>query len=147
MKQRLHFTVCIDAPRQRVWDTLFDPQSYSEWTAPFCEGSSYEGSWESGTKMRFLTPSGDGMVAEIAERRPGEFLSVRHLGEIRQGVEDTHSPQVRGWAPAYENFSLSERASGGTELRVDLDTTPAYAQFMQDTYPRALQRLQALCEA
>ncbi len=147
MKQRLHFTVSIDAPRQRVWDTMFDPQSYGEWTAPFCEGSRYEGSWELGAKIRFLSPSGEGMTAEIAERLPGEFLSIRHLGEIRNGVDDTQSLHVRAWAPAYENFRFSDREGGGTELQVELDTTPAYAHYMSDTYPRALHKLKALCEA
>jgi hypothetical protein len=34
------------------------------------------------------------MVAVIAEHRPQEFLSIEHLGEIRNGVEDTASEAV-----------------------------------------------------
>lgn len=147
MKQRLRFTVDIDAPRAQVWDTMLAPDSYQAWTAAFCEGSTYNGSWELSAKIRFLGPGGDGMVAEIAERRTGEYLSIRHLGDIRAGVEDTDSDAVRAWAPAYENYRFSDRPSGGTALVVELDTVPAYLQFMQDTYPKALQRLKALCEA
>lgn len=147
MHERLHFTVPIDAPRQKVWDTMLDPEGYRAWTAPFCEGSHYEGSWEQGAKIRFLAPSGDGMAGEIAERRPGEFLSIRYLGEIHQGVEDTHSLHVRNRPPAFENYRFTDRPGGGTELQVDLDSAPTYVAYMRETYSRALQQLKALCEA
>ena len=147
MTQRLYFAVSIAAPRSRVWLTLQSPDGYRDWTSAFCKGSTYEGSWEQGARIRFLAPSGDGMTSEIAERREGTLLSIRHLGEIRQGVDDTHSPQVLAWAPAYENFHLRDLPAGGTELRVEVDTVADYVQYMHDTYPRALQRLKALCEA
>ncbi|MEG2045734.1 MAG: SRPBCC domain-containing protein [Comamonas sp.] len=147
MTQRLYFAVSIAAPRPKVWETMLSPDGYRDWTSVFCEGSTYEGSWEQGAKIRFLAPNGDGMTSEIAERREGQLLSIRHLGEVRNGVDDTQSPQVQAWAPAYENFHLRDLPAGGTELRVELDTVADYAQYMHDTYPRALQRLKALCEA
>lgn len=145
-KKTLEFTVDIDAPRAAVWDAMLGPATYREWTEPFCEGSYFEGSWEKGQKIRFLTPDGDGMTAEIAENRPREFVSIRHLGEIAGGVEDLSSERVRAWAPAYENFQLSDLRSGGTRVHVSIDTLPEYLEFMQQTYPKALQALKMLCE-
>jgi hypothetical protein len=39
------------------------------------------------------------MIAEIAEHRPNEFISIRNLGFIAKGVEDTGSDAVRARAP------------------------------------------------
>ena len=41
---------------------MLGPETYKRWTAPFCDGSYYTGSWEQGSQIRFLTPAGEGMV-------------------------------------------------------------------------------------
>lgn len=145
MKKTLEFIIQIQAPRQRVWETMLEPATYEQWSAEFCAGSYFKGSWAQGEKIQFLTPDGDGMSSVIAENRPYEFVSIRHLGEISAGVEDFTSEKVLDWAPAYETYSLTD-APGGTELRVTMDTIPEYEEFIQQTYPKALQRLKALCE-
>lgn len=142
----LQFTALIQAPRALVWDTLLGPTTYRTWTAAFGEGSHFQGTWAQGQRMLFLGPGGDGMVSEIAESRPPEFLSIRHLGEIKGGVEDTESEAVRAWAPCFETYTLAE-AGGGTELTVDMDTAEAWESFMSSTWPKALALLKALCEA
>jgi hypothetical protein len=107
--KRVQFSTEIAAPPARVVEVMTDPDTYRQWTAPFAEGSHFEGSWAQGERIRFLAPSGDGMVAEIAEHRPNEFISIRHLGMISDGVEDTESEEVRAWAPAYENYTSLRR--------------------------------------
>ena len=77
-----HHDILIQAPRAHVWHTMLTPDTYMQWTAPVCEGSRYEGSWAQGQRIRFLSPSGEGMVAEIAENREGEFISIRQLGFV-----------------------------------------------------------------
>lgn len=141
----LTFEITIQAPRAVVWDTMLGPEGYRRWTAAFSEGSHYVGAWEQGAKIRFLAASGDGMTSEIAENKPGLFVSIRHLGMIENGVEDTTSDKVRAWAPAYESYRFSDSA-GGCQVSVALDTAPDWEQYMLDTYPKALALLKALCE-
>ena len=141
----LTFDISIKAPKRRVWETMLGDESYRIWTSPFCEGSYFSGSWEKGSKMQFLAPGGDGMTSVIAENKPYEFVSIRHLGEISKGVEDTTSEKVKAWAPAYENYSFTEGA-GETTVSVSLDTLPEYEQYMLETYPKALNLLRELCE-
>ena len=142
----LTFELTIAASPARVWDAMLQPESYKAWTAAFCEGSSYAGSWDEGATIRFLTPSGDGMVSQIAVNRPGEFLKIRHLGEVRQGVDDTASDAVRAWAPAFEIYRLTDETGGSTLVRASIDAMPEYEAFMNETFPKALQRLKVLCE-
>jgi len=141
----LTFETTINAPRQQVWDTMLGPETYKTWTAAFCEGSYFEGAWDEGAKIRFLGPTGDGMSAVIAENRRHEFVSIRHIGMIEKGVEDTTSEKVRAWTPAYENYRFADAAEG-CRLTVTLDTAPEWEQYMQDTFPKALALLKSICE-
>jgi uncharacterized protein YndB with AHSA1/START domain len=144
-KTRLHFDIFIQAPPERVWRTMLDHGTYEQWTTPFHEGSTYEGSWDAGSRIRFVSPPGDGMVATIAENRRHEFLSIKHLGMLTGGIEDLDSPAVRAWAPAFENYTFTPR-DGGTEVGVDIDVTDDWAQMMRDMWPKALEKLKKLCE-
>ena len=145
MTKTLTFEIAIRAPRPRVWDIMLDPETYKAWTSAFCEGSYFVGSWDEGAKIQFLSPSGDGMTAVIAENRPHEFVSIRHLGVIEKGVEDTSSAKVRAWAPAYENYRVSDLPDG-CRLTVAVDTVAEYEQYMRDTFPKALALLKELAE-
>ena len=144
--KQLQFSADIAAPASRVFQTMLNPESYKDWTSPFAEGSYYEGVWQQGQRIKFMSPSGDGMVSEIAEHKTNEFTSIRHLGYISNGVEDTQSESVRAWAPAYENYTFIATPTG-TRLVVDQDATEEFEQNISEAWPKALQRLKALCEA
>ena len=141
----LTFEITINAPRAVAWATMLGPQTYTAWTAPFCEGCYFVGAWDEGAKIQFLAPSGDGMTSVIAQNTPHEFVSIRHVGMVEKGVEDTTSEKVSAWAPAYENYRFVE-APGGCRVIVTLDTAPEWEAYMLDTFPKALARLKALCE-
>lgn len=144
--QTMTFTVHIKAPRERVWDTMLDADSYREWTRPFMEGSYYEGSWDEGATIRFLSPTGDGMLATIERNQPHEFISIRHLGFVVQGKDDTTSEAVTSWAPAHENYRF-EAVGGGTQVTVEQDMMDDYVAMMEVAWPKALEALRRLCEA
>jgi uncharacterized protein YndB with AHSA1/START domain len=142
----LQFSVRINAYPKIVWDAMIAPDTYKVWTSEFCDGSYFEGSWSKGERIRFLGPGGDGgMVAVIEESRPYEFLSIKHLGEIKDGIEDTESEAVRAWAPAFENYTFSGDGAS-TELKIDIQVAPQWEEYMQKTWPKALAKLKDICE-
>lgn len=146
-KSRIQFAVTINAPAATVWRLMIDPQGYKLWASAFAEGTYFEGAWEQGAKIRFLSPpSGDGMVSEIAESRANEFISIRHLGFIANGVADTTSEAVLAWAPAYENYTFLA-GSDGTKLVVELDVPGEWVGYMNESWPKALMLLKQLSEA
>lgn len=145
MKKTLHFSIMINAPRMKVWSNMLEKESYEQWTSVFSAGSTYQGSWEVGSPIRFVGPGGDGMISEIAKNRLYEFVSIRHLGWIMQGKEDTESPEVKGWVPAYENYMFSDE-NGMTKVDVTLDVTELFEKDMQDAWPKALLKLKEICE-
>ena len=127
MKQ-LTFTATIKAPRELVWNTMLDPASYREWTKPFMDGSYYEGSWDEGATIRFLSPSGEGMVATIVRNEPHTFISIRHLGFVANGRDDTTSEAATSWAPAHENYRFEARFDNIRARKV-VDYRKSYMQF------------------
>lgn len=143
----MHFSIAIRAPKEKVWNTMLQQETYRIWTAEFMEGLYYEGSWEQGKKILFLGPDGSGLTSVITENQPYRYLSIKHLGLIKDGTDDTESPEAKAWLPAYENYTFAER-DGSTELKVDMSGFPAEDEqiMMADAWPKALARLKSLCE-
>src|SRR5690625_2679372 len=141
----LHFSKTINESADKVWNTMLEDETYRQWTAAFNEGSHFEGSWEEGEKIMFLGPDGNGMVSTIAENRPHEFISIKHIGVIQDGVEDTESEEARKWAPAYEKYFFTEK-DGKTTVSVDMDIEGEYEEAFNEMWPNALQDLKKLAE-
>src|SRR5688572_23678677 len=148
--QKLHFSIVINAPKEKVWNTMLNDKPYREWTTAFNPGSYYKGDWSKGSKILFLGPdpkTGEegGMVSRIAENKPYEFISIEHLGIVKNGVEDTTSEEAKKWAPAFENYTFNEK-DGQTEVLVDTDTDEKEAETFSKMWPEALKKLREIAE-
>jgi uncharacterized protein YndB with AHSA1/START domain len=148
--QKINFTIHINAPREKVWHTMLDQETYRQWTTAFDPSSRYEGSWEQGAEIKFVGTGADGkeggMYSRVKESRPPEFISIEHLGMIENGVIDTTSDKVKAWTPAHENYTFNEVA-GGTELLVEVDVADEYKEMFNEMWPKALQDLKKLAES
>ena len=148
--QNLKFSILINAPREKVWDTMLGDATYREWTKPFNPpGSYFEGDWSQGSKIKFIgvevegSKGDSGMYGEIAESRPHEFVSIRHLGELKEGVE---APFPESAEPAFENYTFTDK-DGGTEVLVDLTNIPdEWVGMMNEMWPQALEKLKEISE-
>lgn len=146
----LHYEITIQAPAEKVYRSMLDEKHYREWTTEFNPTSHYEGSWDKGAKILFLGSDKDGntggMVSRIKENIPSKFVSIEHLGIVQHGAEITSGPEVEGWAGALENYTFSETGSG-TLLSVNTDMNQEFEAYFSETWPKALQKLKAICEA
>ena len=143
--RKLTFSTTISAPKDKVWRAMLDDATYRQWTSVFQEGSYAVTDWKEGSKALFLSPKGDGMVSRIETHRHSEFLSIEHLGIVKNGVEDTTSNEVQGWAGAHENYTLKE-VNGVSTLTVDMDSTEEYLEYFENTWPKALNKLKEVAE-
>ena len=85
------------------------------------------------------------MVSRIAENKPYEYISIEHLGIVKNGVEDTTSEEAKKWAPAFENYTFREKDSA-TDVLVEMDIDEKEAEIFNKMWPDALQRLKAIAE-
>lgn len=143
--KKMEYNIEINATPETVWNIIIGKDTYPEWTAVFCEGSAVETDWKKGSKALFLDGNGSGMVAEIEENIPYEFLSIRHLGEISNGVEDTMSDKVKEWAGAHENYTL-KAVDGKTRWEVEIDVTPDFIDYMNEAWPKAQKKVKEMAE-
>ena len=118
---------------------MLELETYKQWTSAFTEGSYYEGTWEKGTEIKFLTPEGHGMKALTADNRLYEYLSIKHGAAIKKDSEQEDIPE------AFENYIFSEE-KGVTELTVEMDSPPDYEDFFNNTWRKALEKLKELSE-
>ena len=145
--EKIHFNTRINAPKEKVWKVLWDDDSYRQWTTAFSEGSyAVTDNWRQGTEVKFLGPSGEGMISRVAENRPNEFMSFEHLGMIMGGVEDRSSDKVKAWAGARENYTLKEN-DGATDLEIDMDISAEYKDMFMKMWPPALEKVKTLSES
>jgi len=150
--KKIQFNVSINAPASKVYDLMLgvnNKSTYEQWTALFNPTSTYEGIWNKGSKILFLgtDEKGEkgGMVSEIAENIPNRFVSIRHYGLLKAGKEITEGPEVEKWANGFENYTFEEN-NGTTKVTVDLDTTEDFLDYMNETYPKALDKLKEISE-
>lgn len=135
----LDFTIEINAPKEKVWEVMLQPETYKEWTSAFTEGSYYEGSWEKGSEIKFLTPDGVGMFAEIADSKKYEYVSIKHLGMIREGKKAESIPET------YENYILKDK-DGKTEVKIEMDNIPGHEESLSKTWSKALNKIKEISE-
>ena len=150
--QKNKYSITIMAPAQKVYNTmlgLVDKSTYEFWTAAFNPTSTYEGSWDVGSKIIFVGTDEQGkrggMISEIAENRPGEFVSIRHYGFLDGDLEITTGEQVEKWTGGRENYHFSE-IDHVTTVTVEMDSIEEYADYFNQTYPIALLKLKEIAE-
>lgn len=150
--KKIQFKVNVNAPSSKVYNAMLgidNKSTYEEWTALFNPTSTFEGSWDKGSKILFVgvDDKGEkgGMVSKIVENMPNRFVSIQHYGLVKADKEITEGPEVDKWANGLENYTFEEN-NGKTLVTVDLDTTEDFVDYMNDAYPKALDKLKEMCE-
>jgi hypothetical protein len=150
--KKLQYNININASANKVYDNMLgisNKSTYEQWTALFNPTSTYEGSWNKGSKILFIGTDDKGekggMVSEVFDNIPNRFVSIRHYGLLKDNVEIIEGPEVEKWANGFENYTFEEN-NGTTTITVELDTTEDFVDYMNESYPKALDKLKEICE-
>ncbi len=144
--KNLEFKIDIAASRQKVWDTMLNPETYKEWVKASWPGSYYEGNWQQGENIRFLSPGNGGTLAKIIEYKPYEFIRAEHIAVIKaDGTEDRDSEQAKGWIGATETYTFTED-NGKTKMKTEMNVSPEWEKMFVDDWPKAMSKLKEICE-
>ena len=104
--ETLEFTIKIKAPAEKVWDVLWNEETYKKWTSVFCEGSHTISNWNEGDKIHFMSPNGEGMYSIIETKTQNEYMAFKHLGEIKNFEEQPLDEETKKWTGAMETYRL-----------------------------------------
>lgn len=148
--EKLQFKIEINDTAQRVYETMLglkEKSTYEKWTSAFNPTSTYEGSWDKGSKILFIGNDENGkkggMISKIEEHEPAKFVSILHYGFLDGDNEITTGEQVEKWAGGHENYIFDEKNSI-TTLTVEIDSIEDYLDYFNQTYPAALEKLKAM---
>ncbi len=146
------YQVSINAPKEKCSDFMLglsDITTYEQWTSIFNPTSTYDGSWEKGSKIKFVgvgeNGKRSGMVSRIAEHIPNGYVSIEHYGIFEDDVEITEGPQVESWAGGQENYTY-QTDGDATKITVEVDVTDDHATWFDENYPLALEKLKEVIE-
>ena len=144
--EKLVFTTEINAGKQKVWETMFHPDTYKEWVSVSWPGSYYVGNWKQGEDIRFVGSSGEGTKATLIEHKPFERVLAKHVAVLlADGTEDSTSDLAKGWVGTTESYSFTEH-NGKTILTVEIHTNPEWASMFSEGWPDAVQKLKEISE-
>jgi len=150
--KKLQFKKDINAPVEKVYTAMIGKETYKEWTSVFnpspdSEGT-MEGSWEKGSKVLFVGISKEGkregMVANIKENIPNQFISIQYKGILDGDKEITEGPVADEWQ-GFENYTFQANDSKTTVI-VDIDVNDQMHDYFLETYPKALDKLKEISE-
>jgi len=139
------YEINIHAHAEKVWDILWNSDSYTQWTAPFCKGAFYKGEMKQGSRIHFLSPGLDGMYSDVIFFKPPNNALFRHIGEIENGIELPIDEKTEKWTGAFENYILTE-TNGITTLIAEVDLAPEYAENFDKNFPKGLQLIKKISE-
>ena len=144
--ETLNYEIHIKAPIQKVWDLLWQPETYSIWTRFFMPGSKMKSDWEIGGKTYFTDKAGNGMVSTIRSLNEPYEVVFSHLGTVKNGVEDTESKEVKDWSGAEEKYFLRAIDEFTTEVRAVTHTNGENEEAMNNGFNQGFEMLKNLAE-
>lgn len=148
--KKLNLEIEINMSPENVWDSIVNKTKYNRWTSAFGETSHFEGGWNKGDTIRFLAFNREGqkmgMTSEIAESRFPEYISIKHLGNFLNGVEDFTSDEVKKWTPSFENYIFVKSGDNKTLFKLDMSVPEEFYDMFMQMWPNALILLKQVSE-
>jgi len=136
----LKYKIYIDAPREKVWESLWKDENYRIWSEPFTPGSHAISDWNESDPIRFIDSKNNGMYGVIETKIDNEVMVFKQLGDVLDGVE-----MERDWAGAREQYFLLNR-DGKTKVKLSVDVLTEYIDYMNEAVPKALEKLKLIAE-
>jgi uncharacterized protein YndB with AHSA1/START domain len=141
--QKQEFSIEIQTPREKVWNTLWEDKTFRDWANIIDEGMYMVGELKEGNEVQFISSvSGYGVTSLVEKLIPNEFVSFRQMADTKDSGEREREKE---WTGGAESYSLAERG-GTTTVTVDIDVSPGQEETFKDRFPKALERVKILAE-
>jgi len=140
--QKQQFSIEIKAPRERVWNTLWEDKALRDWAKIIDEGMYMVGEMKEGNEVQFISPTGYGVTSLIEKLVQNKLVSFRQIADTKDSGERERQKE---WTGGQESYSLAEN-DGITTLTVDIDVPPGQEETFKVRFPKALERVKFLAE-
>jgi uncharacterized protein YndB with AHSA1/START domain len=138
----IQFLVEIHAAKEKVWDTLWQDETFREWAGIIDAGTYMVGNLKEGNEVQFISGNGYGVTSLVEKLTPGELLLFRHYADTQ---ESGKREREKEWTGGTESYALAEK-DGTTTLTATFDVPPELEEYFKVNYPKALERVKVLAE-
>lgn len=141
--KEMQFSIEIHATKEKVWDTLWQDETFREWAGLIDPGTYMVGDLQVGNEVQFISAeNGYGVTSLVEKLLPSKFLLLRHSADTQESGKQEREKE---WTGGAESYSLAEK-DGITTLTVAFDVPPELEEYFKDNYPKALERVKVLAE-
>ncbi len=141
--KELQFSLEVQAVRTKVWDTLWQDETFRDWAGLIDPGTYMVGDLKQGDVVQFISAeNGYGVTSLVEKLVPGEFLLLRHSADTQDSGQRERDKE---WTGATESYTLTENG-GTTILTARFDVPPDQEDYFKINYPKALERVKELAE-
>lgn len=141
--KEMQFTIEIHASKERVWDTLWQDETFREWAGLIDPGTYMKGELKEGNEVEYISSeNGYGVTSLVEKLIPNEYLLLRHRADTQDvGTRERENE----WTGGTESYQLTEM-DGTTTLAVAFDVPEEMEEYFRVAYPKALERVKVLAE-
>lgn len=141
--KELQFLIEIHVPKEKVWNTLWQDETFRQWASIIDPGTYMVGDLKVGNEIQFISSeNGYGVTSLVEKLTPGEFLLLRHSADTQ---EDGKQEREKEWTGGQESYRLAEK-DGTTTLTVAFDVPEELEEYFKVNYPKALEQVKILSE-
>ena len=141
--KKQHFSIKIKAPKEKVWQTLWQDKTFRDWGSIIDEGQYMVGELAEGSEVQFISSeNGLGVTSVIEKLIPHEYIAFRQVADT---MDSGKQEREKEWTGGKESFELSEK-NNSTNLMVNIDVPPGLEEIFKVRFPKALARVKILAE-
>lgn len=141
--EKLQFSTEITASAQRVWNVLWQDETFRQWADIIDPGTYMKGDLKEGGEVQFISAeNGYGVTSLVEKYVPNEFLLLKHHADTQNGGKEERTQE---WTGGEELYTLAD-ANGGTTLTVVFDVPAEMTEYFTVHYPEALAKVKQLAE-
>src|SRR5437870_13524344 len=95
--KEMQFSVEINATKEKVWDTLWQDETFREWAGIIDPGTYMVGELKEGNEIQFISAeNGYGVTSLVEKLIEGEFLLLRHHADTQDEGKREREKQWTG---------------------------------------------------
>ena len=141
--KELEYQIIINKPKEIVWFTLWDDQSFRDWSNNIDEGTYMLGDLIEGNEIQFISSvNGYGVTSLVSKLIPNEYVLFKHASDTQNTGTETRDKQ---WTGGSESYTLTEN-NGSTVLIIKSEIPDELVELFNLSMPKALERIKYLSE-
>lgn len=141
--KELEYQIVINKPKEVVWDTLWDDQSFRDWANNIDEGTYLLGDLVEGNEIQFISSvNGYGVTSLVFKLIPNEYILFKHASDTQNKGTETRDKQ---WTGGSESYTLIEK-DNQTLLIIRSEIPDELVEYFNNALPIVLKRIKYLCE-